>query len=242
VPNRLLWRSVNVLRRLASGLPVRGGVSPVVPNDLFQAHLAIYLFAARSAAGRRVLDLGCGTGYGSARLAAAGAASVVGIDPDERSLAYARRCFAKPGVRFVRGAVEELPDGLGPFDLIVAVNLLAHLAAPAAVVEGAARRLDPAGELIASVPPVVDERTMEAHRASGLHRSNLYLWDWESLLRRRFREVRAFGAVPPAGLDLADPAPSRLAAADFRFAEVSPAQPATAGSLSAVFVCRGVRG
>jgi len=69
----------NAWRRLRHGLPARAGpVSPEVANDLFLAHLAVYDFAARLAPGRRVLDLGCGTGYGSAHLLAAGAAARAG--------------------------------------------------------------------------------------------------------------------------------------------------------------------
>jgi SAM-dependent methyltransferase len=239
---QLIQKALNALRRWRAGLPARGGVSPEVPNDLYQALLAIYVFAGRFAAGRRVLVLGGGTGFGGARLAAAGAAEVVGIEVDERSLAYARKRFAE--VRFLPGAPEAPPADLGTFGLIVAVNLLPHLQDPASVLEHAARHLDPDGLFIASVPPILDERTMEQHRASGLHRLSLYLWNWESLFRRRFREVRIYGASPPNGarLDLANPAPSRLRAEDFRFDEVSAARAASAGSLSAVLVARGQTG
>jgi SAM-dependent methyltransferase len=236
-----IHKALNAFRRWRAGLPVRGGVSPEVPNDLFQALLAIYVFAGRFAEGRRGLDLGCGTGYGSARLAAAGAAEVVGLDADQHNLSYARR-FA--GARFVQGTPEDPPADLGTFGLIVAVNLLPHAQSPGPLVEWAARHLDPEGVFLASVPPIVDERTMEQHRASGLHRTSLYLWNWESLLRRRFREVRLYGTLPPAGarIDLADPSPSRVRAEDFRFEEVSPARPASAGSLSAILVARGQTG
>lgn len=232
-------KALNVFRRWRAGLPVRGGVSPEVPNDLYQALLAVYVFAARFAAGERVLVLRCGTGYGCARLAAAGAAEVVGLDRDGRSLAYARKRFGN--VRFVEGVAEALPADLGTFGLIVAVDLLAHVEDPASVLELAAGRLDPDGIFLASVPPIVDEPTMERHRASRLHRLSLYLWNWESLFRRRFREVRIYGAAAPDGsrLDLADPSPSRLRAEDFRFDEVAAARPASAGSLSAVLVGRG---
>lgn len=235
-----LQKLLNALRRWRAGLPVRGGVSPEVPNDTYQALLALYVFASRFAAGKRVLDLKCGTGFGSGRLASAGASEVVGLDPEERNLAYARKRF--PGVRFVQGPAESPPEDLGMFGLIVAVDLLPHLQSPNAVVEWAARHLEPEGTLVASVPPIVDERIMEQHKTSGLHRMSLYLWNWESLFRRRFPEVRMYGAIPPDGLDLANPSPSRIRAEDFRFDEVSPATPATAGTLSAILIGRGQTG
>lgn len=234
-----MHKALNAFRRWRAGLPTRGGVSPEVRNDLYLAHLAVYEFAAGLAKGGRVLDLGCGTGYGADRMARAGAASVVGIDSDERSLAYARKRF--PGVRFVAGTAEALPDDLGPFDLIVAANLLPHLESPGKVLEIAARRLAPDGALVASVPPVVDERTMEEHRATGLHRSNLYLWDWESLFRKRFQEIRLYRLAPPDSLDLASPEPSRHRVEDFKTEEISLAQLGAAGSLSALFAARGPR-
>lgn len=224
----------NVVRRLLAGLSPRGGVSPEVPNDLYQAHLALYLFAARYAADRRVLDWGCGTGYGAAQLARAGARSVLGIDADPRSVAYARRRFADPRTAF---AVGEVASQEGPFDLIAVLGLLPHLADPRAAVDLAARRLAPGGALIAAVPPIVDEHTMEARRALGGRRTDLYLWDWESLLRRSFGELQLFGLVPPAELDFTAPFPSRFRAEDFRVESVAFSSPGAVGTVSAVFVC-----
>lgn len=229
----MLHKSLNAFRRWRAGLPVRGGVSPEVPNDTYQALLALYAFGSRFAAGRRVLDLRCGTGYGSVLLSAA--TEVVALDPDPRRLAYARGRFS--GVRFIQA--ETPPEDLGTFGLILAVDLLPHLPSPAPIVEWAARHLEPDGAFVASVPPIVDEATMEQHKRSGLHRVSLYLWNWESLFRRRFREVTIYGTVPPDGLDLASPSPSRFSARDFRFDEVHPARLASAGSLSAVLVGRG---
>lgn len=227
----------NVWRRLRAGLPPRGGVSPEAPNDLYVAHLALYLFVSRFAPGRRVLDWGCGTGYGAARLAAAGARSVVGIDAEPRSIRYARRRFAASGAAFES---VELSSLAGPFDLIFTASLLPQVAEPRAAVAAAARLLSPEGELIAAVPPIADEHAMEAHRASGVHRTHLYLWDWESLLRRSFREIQLYGLAPPPGStpDFTDPSPSRLAAEGFRVERVGLSEPAAAGTLSAIFVCK----
>ena len=241
---RILHKALNAFRRWRAGLPPRGGVSPEVRNDLYQALLALYVFAARYAAGRRVLVLGCGTGYGGAPLAAAGAAEVVGLDPDGRSLAYARKRFAPLSgkIRFVQGSAEAPPADLGTFGLIVAFDLLPQLEDPVSVLEQAARHLDPDGVFVASVPPIVAEHEMEERRRSEPHRLSLYLWNWESLLRRRFKEVRIYGAFPPDGarLDLADPSPSRLSAEGFRFEEVAADRPDSAGSLSAVLVGRRI--
>jgi SAM-dependent methyltransferase len=246
--SRQVARWGNAWRRLRHGLPARGSrVSPEVGNDLFLAHLAVYDFAGRLAGGRRVLDLGCGTGYGSAHLLAAGAAAVVGLDPDAASIAYARRRFGGPRLGFIEGRAEALPAALSSpeerFELIVAANLLAHLAAPGEALAAVLRVLERDGSFVASVPPIVDDRTMDQHRAGGVHRSNRYLWGWESLLRDHFAELRLFRLLPPAGagLDLADPRRSRLALGDFRCEELPLSQLEEAGTLAAVFVAGSPR-
>ncbi len=67
---------VEVNSRIGAG--VAGAVSEftgerVIPgqvnDDLWAEHISRYAFAARFAAGKRVLDIGCGTGYGTAELA-----------------------------------------------------------------------------------------------------------------------------------------------------------------------------
>jgi len=238
MPASLPRRALNALSRLAAGLPSRGVVSPEVADDLYQAHLALYVFAARYAVGRRVLDLGCGTGYGAARLIESGAASAVGLDSDERLIRYARKRFAGPSVRFVAARAEALPGDLGLFDTVVAANVLPHLEKPALAIEQSSRHLQPEGTLIASVPPIADDRTMEAHRAAGTHRSSLYLWDWETILKRHFHDLALFRleAPPGAPVDLSDSSPSLLSAGDFRAEEIALARAREAGSLAAIFV------
>ena len=60
---RLYWRSV--LAEFTGERVIPGQVDV----DLLNEHLARYTFAARLARGKRVLDAGCGAGYGSAELA-----------------------------------------------------------------------------------------------------------------------------------------------------------------------------
>lgn len=225
-------------------------VSPDCPNDLFRAHEAIYVFAGRFLGEGRVLDLGCGTGYGSARLARAASAEVVGIDLDSRNIRFARRRFegpVPPGPRFIVGDAESLPDGLGRFGLIVASNVLEHLADVDRALDGLARRLEPVGILVAVVPPITDAASLAENERNPYHRSNLRVEEWHRRLEERFDEVSTYRQLPPVdaegeaagrSLDFTDPFPSHHAAGDFRFDEVSPDRLGSEPTLGAVFVCR----
>ena len=70
-----------------------------VNDDLWAEHVARYALAARFAQGRSVLDLGCGTGYGTADLARV-ASAAVGVDLAPEAIDYALRHF--PSARFLQ--------------------------------------------------------------------------------------------------------------------------------------------
>src|SRR5437868_14116481 len=89
-----------------------------VDPDLMNEHLARYAFAARLARGKRVLDAGCGAGYGSAELAAT-AEMVIGVDCAPEALDFARANYGSPNLRFDEGSCESLPYGDASFDLVV---------------------------------------------------------------------------------------------------------------------------
>ena len=60
-----------------------------VDVDLLNEHVARYAFAVRLARAKRVLDAGCGAGYGAAELAHA-AAFVAGTDISHEAIKFAR--------------------------------------------------------------------------------------------------------------------------------------------------------
>src|SRR5580698_5397181 len=74
-----------------------------VNDDLWSEHVARYAFARRYVDKQRVLDAGCGTGYGSAELAQS-ATDVVGVDIAAGAIEYATANYPIPGLRFVESS------------------------------------------------------------------------------------------------------------------------------------------
>jgi SAM-dependent methyltransferase len=122
-----------------------------VEVDLLNEHVARYAFAARFARGKRVLDAGCGAGYGAARLAA-GARRVVGLDIATEAVDAARQQYALPRLEFLRADCRDLPFSSASFDLVVALEVIEHLAQWERLLAETRRVLAPGGELILSTP------------------------------------------------------------------------------------------
>ena len=77
---------------------------------------------------RRALDVGCGTGSLTRRIADATAAEVLGVDRSERMIELAReRSKGHPRLSFTLGDVLEVDLPVAGFDLVVSVASLHHL-------------------------------------------------------------------------------------------------------------------
>jgi SAM-dependent methyltransferase len=118
-------------------------------------HAPALLVACGDVRGLTALDLGCGHGDFSRRLAAAGA-TVTGADLCDNLLAAAvAREQEKPlGIAYVRadatGRIDRFADG--SYDLATASMSLQDIADPAAALSEAARVLRPGGRFVFSVP------------------------------------------------------------------------------------------
>jgi len=170
-------------------------VERAVPGDaswpeLAAPHLARYFFAADYARGRRVLDAGCGSGYGARILQVAGAAHVQALDLDPAAAAYAQAHYAGAGIEFLVDDCRELGRVTGPVDLICNFENIEHLQGPERFLAAAGRCLAPDGTLLvsspdrAATPPFVDGRPR-----NPFHVHEWYAGEFAELLRSYFKVV-----------------------------------------------------
>ena len=122
-----------------------------VDIDLLNEHMARYTFAARLARGKRVLDAGCGAGYGSAALAEV-AACVTGVDVAAEAIEFARAHYQAENLAFEQASVTQLPFPEAAFDLVAAFEVIEHLADWRDFLKEASRVLAPGGQLVVSTP------------------------------------------------------------------------------------------
>ena len=119
--------------------------------DLMNEHWARYAFAEILVGSKRVLDAGCGVGYGAARLAEV-AAEVVALDQARDPLSAGCQQYSHPRLCFVQGDCTRFPFVDSSLDAVVAFEVIEHLDEWKALIEESRRVLTPAGQFIVSTP------------------------------------------------------------------------------------------
>jgi len=93
---------------------------------LKEEHVARYEFAAGQGNLGAVLDVACGTGYGSHHLAGK-ADTVVGVDVSDEAIGYAKEHYSAPNLAFVKADCTALPFAAGSYDTVVSFETIEHL-------------------------------------------------------------------------------------------------------------------
>jgi 2-polyprenyl-3-methyl-5-hydroxy-6-metoxy-1,4-benzoquinol methylase len=191
----------------ATSIPERFVPETMREELLAAEHLARYEWASALAAGRRVLDAGCGTGYGSSVLAAAGARHVLGVDIAS-AVVEAARARESDCLDFARADIGRLPHADGSFDLIACFEVIEHVPDPGAVLAELARVLAPGGVLAISSPNADRYPQGNPH-----HVREFTTGEFEALLQEVFPAVRLLAQhqwVSSAVLEQHDLAPGAM--------------------------------
>ena len=163
-----------------------------VDPNLLNEHVARYAFAARLAAGKRVLDAGCGAGYGAMEMAHA-AAEVIGVDSSEEAIEYANAHYSAPNLRFKQGSCAALPAADASFDLVTAFEVIEHLSDWRAFLTEARRVLAPDGRFLVSTPnKLYYQETRRLQGPNPFHVHEFELEQFREELHAVFPQVSMF--------------------------------------------------
>ncbi|MCK4546801.1 MAG: class I SAM-dependent methyltransferase [Candidatus Eisenbacteria sp.] len=178
-------------------VPTVGGL-----DDLFLEHMTRYLFASSLIEGKRVLDAGCGCGYGSYHLARGGAESVLGIDISEEAVAYCREHYRSERLSYEQRDVLNTGLDEASFDAIVCFEVFEHVPEPEVLLDEMRRLLRPDGVLVLSTP------NANTYAAGGKDGDNPFHYreytpdEFEGLLKNRFPQVFSYAQNRAGGLSI----------------------------------------
>jgi 2-polyprenyl-3-methyl-5-hydroxy-6-metoxy-1,4-benzoquinol methylase len=126
-------------------------------QDLFakkslQLHIERYQFAAFHLQPGRILDIACGTGYGTAILASSsGNTSVTGVDLSGEAIRHATKMYPRHNILFIQKDIFAFTNS-ELFDTVVSLETIEHIHNPLDVVSHLLNLLKPGGHLIISAP------------------------------------------------------------------------------------------
>lgn len=191
---RILWATATLpLRRRAAGDYVavtETWGSPASPEQVAMAYFR-YRLVGDLAAGRRVLEVGCGAGMGLDYLSKR-ASEAVGCDVSASLVSQAKEHL--PGVTIVEAAAPGLPFEDATFDVVAMLEMLYYVPDQAKAIADAARVLRPGGTLVVAAPNP-DRPTFNP---SPLSTRYLQVPELASLLETAGLHVTVYGAFPVA--------------------------------------------
>src|SRR5580658_6098010 len=207
VARHSLWLLWTVLQR--TGYFFRTGyvqtgerVNPDFPDANFQNHFKVYKFLEQFAHGKDVLDIGCGTGYGTAYLQAV-AKSCIGIDLSKSAIRFARKRYPQTQTLAMDAHSLKLPPQ--SVDLVVSTENFEHLRDQEKSLQEAVRVLRPEGVCFIATP----NRDVSNGKKNPYHVHEFTASELKALLSRYFNEVGVWPSMlrtpDPASLVVPDP-------------------------------------
>lgn len=161
-------------------------------NELKLEHLARYDFAKQYVKNNSVLDVACGTGYGSFILAKSGAKNVIGLDKSVDAIEYAMdNYYCSPGLEFHLGDALNLSK-YRQIQIIVSFETIEHLSTPTNFLDEVVKAMSVSGTFIVSTPNRLKGKLSDKPM-NKFHHQEWSICEFERLLSSYFYDLQLFG-------------------------------------------------
>lgn len=121
---------------------------------LYLMHVVTYKYSLIYATGKKVLDYGCGSGYGTALISDA-CSQIIGVDVSPDAVAHAATHFSAPNLSYQqveRAEVAPLPFPDSSFDVVLSFQVIEHVENVSAYLREIERVLVPGGHFLIATP------------------------------------------------------------------------------------------
>ena len=189
-------KAVTLPDEIGHGTPFTGEyvVPGKTPDNEWLPHIERYRFASHVAPGKVILDVACGTGYGSDLLAGLAAKRVVGGDASPEALSFAAHTFRRENLSFLKLDGIRLPFRSSTFDAVVSFETVEHMRDPDQFLRECARVLRPNGILLCSTPMRLAWRPPWMPKPQNpFHTREFTVNELRAALDERFDQVEFFG-------------------------------------------------
>lgn len=157
-------------------------------QSLWNEHRSRYIVASEFIRGKKVLDVGCGSGNGTFLLTKKGAKYATGIDPDTNTISYARTHFQTDNLEYRIMSATHLDFSDKTFDIITAFEVIEHVSIieQEKIISEIKRVLKDKGLLIISTP---NQKEHPGQLFNKFHIHEMDIDEFSRLLEKHFKNV-----------------------------------------------------
>lgn len=155
-------------------------------QEIYLEHMTRYFFASQFVKNKVVLDIACGSGYGSDYLLQAGAEKVIGIDISEETINYCKEKYFESKIDFLVGDVEKIPLDNSSVDVVISFETIEHVDEKTQIIflQEVKRILKKDGVFVVSTP-----NSLVYPKGNKFHLKELNYEEFSNLLNSKFKKV-----------------------------------------------------